>query len=79
MRAPPLKLLHAEDSLSQVKLDLYRKVSTESLERSLQPGQTGSLKVRPDDTVIDGHHRLTILRERGVEVDSLPREIIEKE
>jgi len=46
---------------------------------SLQPRRLGSLKVRPDGTVIDGHHRIKILRDRGFPVDSLPQEVISKE
>ena len=38
----------------------------------------GALKVHPDGTVIDGHHRIEILRERGIEVDQLPREGLTK-
>jgi hypothetical protein len=29
--------------------------------------------------MIDGHHRIKILRDRGVDVDALPREIIVKD
>jgi len=36
------------------------------------------LKARPDGTVIDLHHRVKILRDRGVDVHRLPREIIPK-
>jgi len=28
--------------------------------------------------ILDGHHRLKVLRERGVNVNTLPREIHEK-
>ncbi len=45
----------------------------------LLPGQKDSLKTRPDGTILDGHHRIYILRRRGVEVDALPREIIVRE
>jgi hypothetical protein len=41
--------------------------------------QSGLLKVRPDGTVLDGHHRLSILLERGEDIHGLPREIIKKE
>ena len=41
-------------------------------------GQSGSLKTRSDGTIVDGHHRIKILRDRGVDVDSLPREVIAK-
>ncbi len=46
---------------------------------SLRPGQPGALKVRRDGTVIDGHHRIKVLRDRGFDVDSLPREVIPKD
>jgi len=29
--------------------------------------------------MLDGHHRISVLRGRGVAVDSLPRETIERE
>jgi len=76
MGQPPLKSLHADGSLIQSKLRQLDKLATQELIDSLQPGQPGSLKVRPDGTILDGHHRIYILRKRGVEVDSLPREIV---
>jgi ParB-like chromosome segregation protein Spo0J len=76
---PPLKPLHADSSLIRSKLDKYAKLSDQELIDSLKPGQQGSLKVRPEGTIVDGHHRIKILRDRGVDVDSLPREIIPKD
>jgi hypothetical protein len=76
---PHLTFLHSESALNRVKLDLFRRLSTTDLKASLAPGQQGSLKVRADGTVLDGHHRLTILVERGEDIDRLPREIMEKE
>jgi len=76
MTESPLKLLHSEDALSRAKMDEYSKLSTQELLESLRPGQAGSLKARPDGTVLDGHHRLRILRDRGVVIDALPREVI---
>lgn len=73
---PALKPLHPESSLSPAKLRSYEKIPTVSLIDSLRPGQAGSLKARPDGTMIDGHHRIKILRDRGVAVDTLPRDII---
>ena len=73
---PPLKPLHPDGSLIQSKLDKYGKLSDQELIDSLSPGRQGSLKVRPDGTMIDGHHRIRILRDRGVDVESLPREVI---
>jgi hypothetical protein len=76
---PPLRPLYPESSLSPAKLKNYAKASTPELIDSLKPGQDGALKARLDGTLIDGHHRIKILRDRGVDVDSLPREIITKE
>ena len=76
---PPLKALHPDDSLIKSKLDEYSKRSDQELSDSLKPGHSGSLKVRPDGTIVDGHHRIKVLRDRGVDVDSLPREIVPKE
>jgi len=73
----PLRFLHAETTLNQVKLDLFRRLSTEEIKSSLAPGKPGSLKTRPDGTVLDGHHRLTI--ERGADIKEMRREIIERE
>ncbi|MGH9838388.1 MAG: hypothetical protein ACREEM_06355 [Blastocatellia bacterium] len=61
-----------------LKLDQYGKLTTEELIESLRPGRVGSLKARPDGTIVDGHHRIKILRDRGIDVDQLPREIIPK-
>lgn len=76
---PPLKPLHADESLIKSKLDNYGRLPTRDLIDSLTPGQPGSLKVRHDGTVVDGNHRIKILLDRGVDVDSLPREIVPKE
>lgn len=76
---PPLKPLHPDPSLSPAKLGEMERRTTEVLQDSLLPGQKDSLKTRPDGTILDGHHRIYILRKRGVEVDELPREIIVRE
>jgi ParB-like chromosome segregation protein Spo0J len=75
----PLKPLHPDSSLSRAKLDQYAKAATQELVDSLRPGQKNSLKVRPDGTIIEGHHRIKILRDRGYDVDTLPREIVPKQ
>jgi hypothetical protein len=66
-------------SLNLAKLNLFRRLSSEDITSSLAPGRLGSLKARPDGTAQDGHHRLTILIERGEDVNQLGREIIERE
>ena len=65
MDVPKLRFLHDERALTRQKLDLFRCLATESIVVSLQPGNLGSLKARADGTVLDGHHRLVILLERG--------------
>jgi len=79
MTNPSLQPLHHTSALSQAKLNRYAKLTDESLIKSLQPGEPGALKVRPDGTIIDGHHRIWILRSRGVDVDNLPRVIVPRE
>jgi len=76
MRNPSLQPLHVNSVMSQAKLNQYARLTTETLLQSLEPGQPGSLKVRPDGTIIDGHHRIGILHSRGVDVDELPREVV---
>ena len=76
---PPLKPLHPEASLVDSKLDAFRRLPDNTLVDSLKPGRPGALKVKPDGTIMDGHHRIAILRERGVDVDRLPRELLEPE
>jgi ParB-like chromosome segregation protein Spo0J len=78
MNDAPLQPLHSATSLIQSKLNQFDRVSTDDLLASLLPSQQGSLKVRPDGTILDGHHRIAILRSRGIDVDHLPREIITK-
>src|ERR1700738_704760 len=60
---PTLKSLHADSSLNLVKLAQFRKLSNERLIDSLKAGQACSLKARPDGTLIEGHHRIKVLRE----------------
>lgn len=77
--APRLVPLHADESLVPSKLAAYQRLTTAELIESLRPGRVGSLKARPDGTMIDGHHRIKVLRGRGVDVDGLPREVIAKD
>ena len=73
---PPLVPLHAESMLSSTKLAVFDKLSTEAIKQSLLPGSDHSLKCRPDGTMLDGHHRISVLKSRGEEVNALPREIL---
>ena len=76
MKRPRLRPLHPETSLSQPKLEAFRRLTTDEILESLRLGRAGALKVKPDGTVMDGHHRLQVLRERGIDVEALPREVI---
>lgn len=78
MKNPPLQPLHHKGLLNRAKLNLYARLTTAELLRSLAPGEPGSLKIRDDGTILDGHHRIEILRQRGIDVDQLPREILLK-
>jgi hypothetical protein len=75
---PALKALHPESYLSPAKLAQLQQLSSDALMNSLVPGQRDCLKTRRDGTIIDRHHRIHVLRLRGVDVNLLPREIIEK-
>jgi hypothetical protein len=75
---PPLKPLHPDSSLNAGKLAKMEQLSTEALLASLVPGLPDRLKTRPDGTILDGHHRICILRKRGADVDRLPRDIVVK-
>ena len=79
MKLPPLKPLHDEPGLSSAKLAALDRLTSEELRRSLTPGQAHCLKTRPDGTMLDGHHRVHVLKMRGEEVDALPREVIREE
>ena len=79
MTTPPLRFLHAGNTLSQVKLQQFRGRTTRDLIDSLMPGTPGALKTRIDGTVLEGHHRLAVLSERGVDIHALPREVIPRE
>ena len=75
---PRLKPLHPDSSLNAVKLAYLDKLSTEILRASLAPGRRDCLKAREDGTILDGHHRIQILRGRGEDVDLLPRDVLKR-
>jgi hypothetical protein len=78
MNQPELKFLHSEENLIELKLEYFRKLSTEVLIESLKPEQIGALKTKKDGTMMDGHHRIKVLIERGIDVNQFPREIWER-
>jgi hypothetical protein len=65
--------------LNPAKLAKMDRLSTEELQASLVPPLEGCLKTREDGTILDGHHRISVLRNRGVDVDSLPRDVVVKD
>jgi hypothetical protein len=73
---PRLAFLHSDEAMSQAKLAIFRR-TTDAIRFSLLPGQPGSLKVRPNGIVLDGHHRLLVLLECGEDIHQPPREIME--
>jgi hypothetical protein len=74
----PLRPLHPDNALKAQKLAKMEKLSTDVLLASLLPPNADCLKTRPDGTILDGHHRVYILRRRGVNVDGLPRDVVVK-
>jgi hypothetical protein len=74
---PPLSPLHKEEIPIRSKLEFFARIGTEELKASLVPGNPHSLKTRRDGTMLDGHHRIYSLRQRGVDVNTLPREVVD--
>jgi RHS repeat-associated protein len=68
----PLRPLHK--TLDQRILQYFRGKSTEELMEALKPGRREALRVKPDGTIMNGNHRIQVLRERGIDVNNLPRE-----
>jgi hypothetical protein len=56
--------------------DFWSSKSNDEIIKSLSPGHSESLKVKPDGRVMQGNTRITILMERGYPVDNLPRELL---
>jgi hypothetical protein len=54
-KPPPLIPLHPDSALNAAKLAQMERLSTETLRVSLLPGLEGSLKTRPDGTILDRH------------------------
>jgi hypothetical protein len=73
---PHLKPLHDESTLSNSKLALFERLGTDILKDSLPPGKEHRLKTRPDETMLDGHHRVRVLRLHSEDVDALPGEVL---
>jgi len=78
--APPLKVIHNEPPLQgSASYQEWNKKSTEEIIKSLDPDSAFPLVVYPDGAIANGNTRITILKERGVDVDKLPRVIRQRE
>lgn len=65
-----------ETGTSHIALEYWRKQPTTVILQSLQPGNIEALKVKPDGRIMNGNTRIKVLEERGVDVNSLPREVL---
>jgi hypothetical protein len=78
--SPPLRRIHSDQTLesgsSRFALEYWRKQPTDDIVRSLQPGTSESLTVKPDGRIMNGNTRIKVLEERGYDVNSLPREVL---
>lgn len=65
--------MHPEGSLDVSTLQYHRRKNTDEIVASLEPDAGEPLLVKFDGTVMDGNTRIHVLRERGYDVDTLPR------
>jgi hypothetical protein len=81
---PALKLLHSAETIKGGNLGAYNywsSKSTDEIVDSLKPGavdeagQSISLLIKPDGTILDGNTRILILEERGFDINKLPAEV----
>jgi hypothetical protein len=70
---PELTPLHGNDTLNKDTLDYWRKQSDDNIVKSLTSGGDEQLTIRPDGTVLQGNHRITVLKERGYDTSNLYR------
>ena len=72
-RGISLRIIHQEPPLQQsASYQAWSKKTTQEIIDSLQPGAEEPLTVYPDGSIAQGNSRITVLMERGVDVDSLP-------
>jgi len=81
--SPSLQRLHPDstyesDPGAKRSLDRVRRMSTQDIIDSLRPenGNKEALKVKPNGVIVNGNTRIKVLQERGVDVNSLPREFV---
>jgi hypothetical protein len=77
----PLSRLHSDATITQgnsASYDFWKNKPTEEIIESLKPGSAfGELTVKPSGTVMDGNTRIKVLEERGIDVNTLERVIID--
>jgi len=71
---PDLRRMHKDETLRKSSLDYWRKQSTEKIVESLRPGSQEPLRVGSDGLIWQGNTRITVLMERGFNVNRLPFE-----
>lgn len=70
----PLRIIHLEPPLqSSASYKEWSLKSTQEIIDSLAPGATNPLMVTRDGAIMNGNTRITILSERGIDVNTLPR------
>ncbi|MDF0584162.1 RHS repeat domain-containing protein [Bradyrhizobium yuanmingense] len=78
---PNLQRIHPDSTYergtAKYDLDQVRKMSTEDIVKSLAPNARSPLVVKPDGRIFDGNTRVKVLEERGFDINSLPRVVIE--
>ncbi|WP_170304256.1 RHS repeat-associated core domain-containing protein [Duganella radicis] len=72
---PPLVPMHSLSTIKSPSSNYlsWARESTPSIVESLKPGSPEPLRVGSDGRIWDGNTRITILQERGVNVNKLPR------
>jgi hypothetical protein len=77
---PPLRRIHTDQTLqsgsARCALDYWRRLPTDDIVRLLRPGGVEALRVKPDGRIMNGNTRVKVLEERGLDVNALPREIV---
>ncbi len=75
----PLRPIHANTvyagGSAKRSLEYWRSQDVPEILESLLPGQPESLRTKDDGRIMNGNTRIKVLKERGIDVDSLPREI----
>ncbi|MGH8467797.1 MAG: RHS repeat domain-containing protein [Gammaproteobacteria bacterium] len=78
---PPLERVHSNETIlsgsNRPSYDYWNSKSTNEIVESLRPGMEGPLRATPDGRAFNGNVRCMILEQRGFDINSLPREIIE--